>query len=292
MKSRIIVVGAAIVKDGKLLALRRAYGNEEVIHKFEFAGGKVEEGETPEEALIRECREELSLEVEVGELLNTIEYDYPNTSVCLSVYFAKPLSDYKLTVHEEERWMDCDKLDPSEWAPADKPFISSLKKGYVRTVKAKTAEDFKAINLIAYEVMHETYDSSIQKEGVDYIINNNLTPEIIKERAEGKCYIYKLICLNGEAVGFMTFCPAKIYNPEFISGTFLSNLYVRKFARGKKITSRILTILNRPLYLKVKKDNNLALNIYKHCGFKILKSVTTDIGNGMFAEDYLMVLGK
>ena len=55
MKTHINVVGAAIVKDGKLLALRRADGNEEVIHKFEFVGGKVEEGETPEQALIREC---------------------------------------------------------------------------------------------------------------------------------------------------------------------------------------------------------------------------------------------
>ena len=63
MKSRITVVGAAIVKEGKLLALRRADGNDEVIHKFEFVGGKVEEGETPEEALKRECIEELSLEV-------------------------------------------------------------------------------------------------------------------------------------------------------------------------------------------------------------------------------------
>lgn len=292
MKSRIIVVGAAIVKEGKLLALRRADGIDEVIHKFEFAGGKVEEGETPEEALIRECREELSLEVEVGELLNTIEYDYPNTSVCLSVYFAKPLSDYKLTVHEEERWIDCSLLDPSEWAPADKPFISSLKKGYVRAVKAKTAEDFKTINSIAYEVMHETYDSSINEESVDYIINNNLTPEIMQGKIDEKGYIYKLICLNGESVGFVAFCPAKIYNPELVNGTFLSKLYVRKFARGKKITSKILSILNRPLYLTVKQDNNLALNIYKHCGFKILKNVTTDIGNGNFADDYLMVLGK
>ncbi|MDE7305773.1 MAG: NUDIX domain-containing protein, partial [Clostridia bacterium] len=69
MKPRLNVVGAAIIKEGKVLALRRSHGNESIIHKFEFVGGKIEEGETPEEALASECMEELSLENEVGVLL-------------------------------------------------------------------------------------------------------------------------------------------------------------------------------------------------------------------------------
>ena len=129
MKPHLNVVAAAIVKQGKLLALRRADGNEQVIHKFEFVGGKVEEGETPQEALIRECKEELSLDIEVGDMLNKIDYEYPKTSVTLSVYFVKPLSDYKLSVHEEERWIDCSALEATDWAPADKGFLSTLKKG-------------------------------------------------------------------------------------------------------------------------------------------------------------------
>ncbi len=292
MKTRITVVGAAIVKDGKLLALRRADGNEEVIHKFEFAGGKVEEGETPCQALERECMEELSMKVEVGELLNTLEYDYPSTSVRLSVYFVKPLSDYKLTVHEEDKWFDFSSLDASEWAPADKPFLSSLKKGYVKNVKAESEKDFKCVYDIACEVMHETYDGIIKSEAVDYIINIQLTPEIMAERTKEKGYTYNLICLNGEEVGFTAYCPASSYDPALGAGTFLSKLYIKKFARGKKIASKVFAGLNRPLYLTVKQDNNLAVSIYKHCGFKILRSVTTDIGNGATAEDFLMVLGN
>ena len=64
MKPHFNVVGAAVVKDGKVLALRRSDGNESVIHKFEFVGGKIKDGETQKQALIRECWEELSLEVE------------------------------------------------------------------------------------------------------------------------------------------------------------------------------------------------------------------------------------
>lgn len=73
MKNRIEVVGAAIVKDGRILALRRSDGIDQVKHKFEFAGGKVEKGETHYQALMRECMEELSLEIEVGDFLNKIE---------------------------------------------------------------------------------------------------------------------------------------------------------------------------------------------------------------------------
>ena len=82
MKNRIIVVGAAIVKDGQVLALRRADGIDEVKHKFEFVGGKVEEGETPQEALIRECREELSLEIEVGDLIYRCAFRSISSSCC------------------------------------------------------------------------------------------------------------------------------------------------------------------------------------------------------------------
>lgn len=291
MKPHITVVGAAIVKDGKLLALRRADGNDEVIHKFEFVGGKVEEGETPEQAIIRECREELLLEIEVLGILNTIEYDYPNTSVNLSVYFVRPLSDYKLNVHEEERWFDCSDIDPAEWAPADKAFLGSLKKGHTSTRFAQTQEDFEVINKIATEVMHETYDSITAPGQVDYMLNLNLIPPVIKSNAENG-YTYKLIYLNGEAVGFYAFCPAGIYNRNLNGGTYLSKLYLRKFARGKRIASKIFASLSRPVYLTVKRDNISAINVYKHCGFRILQNISTDIGGGYILEDFLMVLNK
>ena len=293
MKSRINVVGAAIVKDGKILALRRAHGDDEIIHKFEFAGGKVEDGETPEEALIRECREELCLEIEVGEHLNTIEYDYPNTTVTLSVYFVKPLSGYVLNVHEEARWFDCDELDPAEWAPADKIFLGTIKKGYSKVVKAENSHDFAIIKSIADEVMHEVYDDGARlDEQVDYIVNNYLTEEAIAKDIAEKKYTYNLIYFNGEECGFYSYCPAKYYSEQYTEGTYLSRLYMRKFARGKSITSKLLATLPRPVYLTVKRDNMNSVNIYKRCGFKIKQSVSKDIGGGFVTDDFLMVLEK
>ena len=292
MKSRITVVGAAIVKEGKLLALRRADGNDEVIHKFEFVGGKVEEGETPEEALKRECIEELSLEVEVGDLLNTIEYDYPNTSVCLSVYFVKPLSDYKLKVHEEERWFDCAKLDTADWDPADKAFLNTLKTGYSKTLTASGEEDFKTVGALASEIMRETYEHISPDGLIDYILGAYLTPEKIQKSVSENGYTFKILYLNGEAAGFYSYCPAKNYRGDFSEGTYVSKLYIKKFARGKRFASKIFASLTRPLYLTVKRDNVHAINVYKHCGFKILENVKTDLGNGYFSDDFLMVLGK
>lgn len=290
MKSSITVVAAAIVKDGKLLALRRADGNEQVVHKFEFVGGKVEEGETPEQALIRECKEELSLDIEVGELLNTVEYDYPNTTVNLSVYFAVPLSNYKLSVHEEERWIDCNELDPSDWAPADKYFLGYLKKGYSKAVKAETDADYAVACSIAAEVMHEVYDPLTPEGQIDYMLSK-LPPEEMRRRAEESGYTYKIVYLNGEAAGFYSFCPAKEFR-EDLSGTYLSKLYLRKFARGKKICTKILASLTRPIYLTVKRDNANSVNVFKHYGFKIVQQLKSDIGGGFVTDDYLMSLGK
>ena len=269
MKSNITVVGAAIVKDGKILALRRADGDDEVVHKFEFAGGKVEEGETPEQALKRECMEELSLDIEVGDLLNTINYDYPNTTVCLSVYFVKPLSDYKLTVHEEERWFDCANIDSAEWAPADKAFLNTLKKGYIKIENA-TECDYEDISAIA--------------ETVGYMC---LSAEKIKINIAEYGYNYKIIYLNGEPVGYYGFCPAKNVNLGLNEGTFFGGMYLKEYARGKKLTGKVLSSIQRPVYTKVGKDDVQSVNIFKHFGFKIMQAVKTEN-----SDEFLMALLK
>lgn len=291
MKPHINVVGAAIVKNGKLLALRRALGEDSGNLLYEFAGGKVENGETNEEALIRECREELALEIEVCDLLGTIGYDYPQTNVTLSVYLVKPLSDYELLAHEEEKWIDCDKLDASEWAPADKSFLGILVKGYAKTRIAETERDFENIRSIAYDVMHEVFDPLTPEGQVDYMLEKFLSPDAIKKNVAEKEYVYKVIYFNGEAAGFAAYCPASHYDPSFTEGTFLAKLYFRKFARGKRLAFKLLASLPLPAYLTVKKDNLNAVNVYKHFGFKILKSLKEDIGGGYFMDDFLMALG-
>lgn len=290
MKVNYNVVGAAIVRDGKLLSLRRKSGIGSVIHKFEFVGGKIEEGESPEQALKRECREELSLDVEVGEQLTTVDYEYPEYSVSLSVYLCKMLSSYKLTEHEEEAWIDCGELSAEEWAPADAKFVNILRKGYVKFRKAVSSDDFAVINRLGSEIMHRTFDSITTAGQTDYMINMFLTDYAIRQNIEKSRYVYKIVELNGEDAGFFAYCPAKYYNEKYTQGTFLSKIYFSDVARKKKIASKIFSSLPRPVILTVKKDNSYAVNVYKHCGFKIIDSIVKDIGCGYVMDDFVMEL--
>lgn len=289
MKKRIVVVGAAIVREGQLLALRRADGIDEVKHKFEFVGGKVEEGETPQQALIRECAEELSLKIEVGDLLNKIDYEYPNISVCLSVYFVKPLSGFELKEHEEARWINSEALDAVEWAPADRTFLNSIKNGFVKFRLVNTDEDISVIEKLAAVVVYETYSKTATAEMTDYVLKTVYSHENIAERIKNG-YTYTIVNLNGEDVGFFAYSSASDYDSALTDGAYVSHMYLKKFARNKKITAKFLSNLPHPVYLKIRRDNIPAINALKHGGFKILQAVTTDFGNGYTADDFLMIL--
>lgn len=292
MKPHFNVVGAAVIKEGKVLALRRSDGNESVIHKFEFAGGKVKNGETHEQALIRECREELSLEIEIGEMLNSIEYEYSDCTITLSVYFAKPLSGYTVNVHEEDKWLAPSELDPMDWAPADRAFLMILKNGYIKTVDAESIRDFEIIRSISQSVMHEAYDEKTADGQIDYMIGRFLSDENILGNISNKEYVYQLIYYNGELAGYSAFCPAHYYSAEFTEGTYLSKLYILEFARGNRITSKLLSTLRRPIYMSVKRDDTQTINISKHCGFRIVQATSTDLGAGYSTDDFLMKLDQ
>ncbi|MDE7264883.1 MAG: NUDIX domain-containing protein, partial [Clostridia bacterium] len=265
-------------------------GNESVIHKFEFAGGKIKQGETPKQALIRECWEELSLEVEIGELLNSIEYEYSDCTVTLSVYFAKPLSAYTVNVHEEDVWLDPSELDPFDWAPADRAFLTILKNGHIKTVEAKSGKEFDIIRSISQSVMHKAYDEKTPDGQIDYMIDRFLSDESILESIREKEYVYQIIYYNSELAGYCAFCPAQKFSNECPEGTYLSKLYILEFARGKRITSKLLSALRRPIYMSVKRDDAQTINISKHCGFRIVQTITTDIGSGYSMDDFLMKL--
>jgi 8-oxo-dGTP diphosphatase len=285
------VVGAAIVVRGEVLALRRSSGIPSVIHKYEFVGGKIEEGETPEDALARECMEELSLSVIVGEKINSVEYEYPEYTVNLTVYFVTPLSPYQVSEHEEEKWIKCKELNPDEWAPADQSALRILKKGYVSTRLAESEQDFATVGYLSEQILHETYDGKIKPEQINYMMSYFSLQEIEKNIGK-KGFKYQLIFFNGEIVGFYSYCPAKYFRADMGDGTYLSKLYLLKFAHGNRISTRVLDSLRRPVCLTVERDNTQAVNVCKHCGFKITESVSTDIGNGYYMEDFLMVLGK
>lgn len=119
------MVAAVIMKDGKVFATQRGYG--EFKDGWEFPGGKVEAGESPEEALRREIREELEVEVNVGDLIDTIEYDYPAFHLSMKCYactFAG--GSPHLLEHEAARWLSADQLDSVAWLPADITLIPKI----------------------------------------------------------------------------------------------------------------------------------------------------------------------
>lgn len=120
------VVAAIIIKDGKVFATQRGYG--EFKDGWEFPGGKVEAGETPEEALAREIKEELDTEISVNRYFTDIEYDYPNFHLSMGCYFCSVLSG-RLTLleHENAAWLAADDLNSVAWLPADLSIIPKLK---------------------------------------------------------------------------------------------------------------------------------------------------------------------
>ena len=120
------VVAAVIRREGRFLATQRGYG--EWKGWWEFPGGKTEAGESPEQALQREIREELSAEITVDRFLCTVDYDYPAFHLTMHCYLCSLLSDtLVLNEHQAARWLATSDLDSVRWLPADNSIILKLK---------------------------------------------------------------------------------------------------------------------------------------------------------------------
>lgn len=121
------VVAAVIFKDGKVFATQRGYG--EFKDGWEFPGGKVEPGESPEDALRREIREELEVEVNVGDLIDTIEYDYPAFHLSMKCFACTIAGGSPhLLEHEAAKWLTSTQLGSVNWLPADVTLIPKIEK--------------------------------------------------------------------------------------------------------------------------------------------------------------------
>lgn len=123
---QIEVVAAIIHKDGRIFATQRGYGDWK--DWWEFPGGKMEAGETPEEALKREIREELSTEIQLDKLFCTVEWDYPKFHLTMHCYLCSLLTEaLHLNEHEAARWLPKEELNSVQWLPADVQIIERLK---------------------------------------------------------------------------------------------------------------------------------------------------------------------
>ena len=120
------VVAAIIISDGKIFATQRGYG--EWKGWWEFPGGKIEPGECPQEALVREIREELDAEIEVGELLETVEWDYPDFHLKMHCFICSLVSEsVHLNEHEAAAWLTRETLRSVKWLPADEGLVDNIK---------------------------------------------------------------------------------------------------------------------------------------------------------------------
>lgn len=125
MMKKIEVVAAVIRRNNEILATKRGYG--EFQGGWEFPGGKIEEGEKPEEALIREIKEELDTVIDVGELIGMVEYDYPQFHLTMYCYFCEIVKgDLVLKEHDDARWLTVEELDSVAWLPADVEIIGKI----------------------------------------------------------------------------------------------------------------------------------------------------------------------
>ena len=129
-KMKTINVVAAIIRDGnRVFATQRGYGDYK--DGWEFPGGKIETGETPQKALVREIKEELDTEIVVGDLLTIIEYDYPTFHLSMQCFWCQIVEGtLVLKEHEAARWLGREELGTVNWLPADRNILPDIEKNW------------------------------------------------------------------------------------------------------------------------------------------------------------------
>ncbi len=127
MDRKVVRVVAAVIRDGsRIFATQRGYGNYK--DWWEFPGGKIEAGETPEQALKREIEEELDTEIKVGDFIDTIEYDYPEFHLSMDCFWCEIVEgEPKLLEAEAAKWLKKEELDSVRWLPADITIIEKIR---------------------------------------------------------------------------------------------------------------------------------------------------------------------
>lgn len=128
MKKQLNVAGGIFIENGRVLAAMRGESRYAyVAHKYEFVGGKIEEGESPEQALIRELKEEMGAEIEIISHYMTLTHEYPHFIITLHTYLCRFTSRFHIYEHERVDFLSAEELCEDNWAPADAPVVRKLK---------------------------------------------------------------------------------------------------------------------------------------------------------------------
>ena len=124
------VVAAIIKQDGKILATQRGYGDMK--GGWEFPGGKIESGETPEEALVREIHEELDAGIRIDSFITTVEYDYDTFHLTMHCYLCTVIEgELQLLEHSAAQWVDGSTIDSLDWLPADTGVVEEVQRQHI-----------------------------------------------------------------------------------------------------------------------------------------------------------------
>lgn len=132
----VLVAAAIIKKGGKILATQKGYG--EFKGGWEFPGGKIEQGETPQQALQREIREELDAEVRVGSLFETVEHDYPSFHLSMQCFWCELASgEFVLKEHTAAKWLTAETILDVDWLPADIELVKKIQEALRRECEGR-----------------------------------------------------------------------------------------------------------------------------------------------------------
>ena len=171
------VAAAVIVSDDQIFATQRGYGDWK--DYWEFPGGKIESGETPEEALRREIFEELDTEIAVGEKLATVEYDYPDFHLCMECFLAAVMEgSLVLKEHEAAKWLKKKELDSVNWLPADRILIDQLKQWDLVSkkkngIRRARSADSRVLAELAIQMWDENEIEDLESEFAELIQDEN-----------------------------------------------------------------------------------------------------------------------
>ena len=299
MKS-IEVVAAVIRRGDKIFATQRGYGEFE--GWWEFPGGKMEAGETPRDALRREIREELDSEVSVGELIRTVEWDYPSFHLTMHCYWCRLASGtLHLLEHEDARWLDAPQLDSVKWLPADLDILPQIKQGLARpefVMRQATEADIPVIMQMADRVFRLTYAEILSPEQMDYMMDWMYSAQSLRGQIcdEGRWFF--LAEADGIPAGYLSF-EYEDTLPDGRKRFHLQKLYAlpeyQHSGLGRMMmeyAERFLAAANPEgcrMELNVNRYNS-AVGFYERIGLRRDRQGDFHIGHGYYMNDYIYAI--